>query len=172
MSLPSIFASRTLPWVLLALSVALNAFFIGGHVYTRSLAHHFDKYGDRSNALAERLGLSDQQRSAYRESRRNVGPKFRALRDEARPHVNKLWDEMAKADPDDKVIDQELKSIGDMRYGFERDALASARAFMKTLTPEQRKQFADYARERFPGPPGLGGKRPPHPPRPPEDPEK
>jgi uncharacterized membrane protein len=161
MNLPSIFASRTLPWVLLALSVALNAFFVGGHVYTRSLSHRLGGPGEeRTSALAERLGLNDEQRTAFRESRRTVGPKLRDLRTEARPHVNKLWDEMAKPQPDEAVIDAELKSIGDMRLGFEREALASARTFMKTLTPEQRKSFADYARERFPGPPGMGGTKP------------
>jgi uncharacterized membrane protein len=162
MTLPSIFASRTLPWVLLALSVALNAFFIGGHFYTRSLSHRLAGTGEeRMSVLAHRLGLNDQQRTAFRDSRRSVGPKLRELRTEARPHVNKLWDEMAKPEPDDKLIDAELKAIGDMRFGFERDALASARIFMKTLTPEQRKAFADYARERFPGPAGMGGNRPP-----------
>jgi len=161
MNLPSIFASRTLPWVLLALSVALNAFFIGGHVYTRSLSHRLGGAGEeRASALAGRLGLNDEQRTAFRDSRRAVGPKLRELRAEARPHVNKLWDEMAKPQPDEAVIDAELKTIGDMRLGFEREALASARTFMKSLTPEQRRSFADYARERFPGPPGTGGTKP------------
>jgi uncharacterized membrane protein len=161
MNLPSIFASRTLPWVLLALSVALNAFFIGGHIYTRSLSHRLaGPPQERTSALAERFDLNDQQRTALRDSRRAVGPKLRELRLEARPHVNKLWDEMAKPQPDEAVIDAELKTIGDMRLGFEREALASARIFMKTLSPEQRKSFADYARERFPGPPGTGGTKP------------
>lgn len=155
MKLPSIFASRTLPWVLLALSVALNAFFIGGHVYTRSMAHRLGGYEERSSALADRLGLTDQQRTAYRESRKSVSPKFRELRTEARPHVNRLWDEMAKPEPDAAVVDAELKALADMRLGFERDALSAARVFMETLTPEQRKAFADYARDRFPGPGGI-----------------
>jgi uncharacterized membrane protein len=157
MSLPSIFTSRTLPWVLLALSVALNAFFIGGHIYTR--VAHRGGHEERASALTERLGLNDQQRTAYRESRRSLGPKFRELRTEARSHVNKLWDEMAKPEPDAAVVDAELKALADMRLGFERDALASARTFMQMLTPEQRKAFAEYARDRFPGPPGMGSRR-------------
>jgi uncharacterized membrane protein len=161
MSLPSIFASRTLPWVLLALSVALNAFFIGGHVYTRSLSHRLGGSGEeRTSALAQRLGLDDAQRTAYRESRRAVGPKLRELRTEARPHVNKLWDEMTRPQPDEALIEAELKTIGGLRLNFEREALSSARTFMKTLSPEQRRSFADYARERFPGPPGMGGTKP------------
>jgi Spy/CpxP family protein refolding chaperone len=167
MSLPSIFASRTLPWVLLALSVALNAFFIGGHLYVRHFADRDPEA--RISALSDRLGLNEQQRTAYRESRRGVAPKFRELRTEARPHVNKLWEEMAKPQPDQAVIDAELKALADIRQSFERDALASAQSFMKTLTPEQRTKFADYARERFPGPPGMGGNRRPRPDRPDKD---
>jgi len=159
MSLPSIFASRTLPWVLLALSIALNAFFIGGHVYTRNLSHRVGGYEERSKALAERLELNDEQRAAYREIRRSVGPKFRVLRTEARPHVDRLWDELAKAEPDEAVVDSELKALADMRLGFEREALASAHSFMKTLTAEQRKAFADYARQRFPGPSAMRGRQ-------------
>lgn len=161
MTLPSIFASRTLPWVLLALSVALNAFFIGGHVYTRSLSHRLDGPAEaRTSALVKKLELNDQQRTAFRDSRRAVGTKLRELRGDARPHVNKLWDEMTKAEPDEATIDGELKAIGDMRLGFERSALASTRVFMKSLTPDQRREFAEFARERFPGPPGMGGTKP------------
>lgn len=163
MSLPSIFASRTLPWVLLALSVALNAFFVGGHLYTRSHWHHSRGYEERTSALAKRLDLDDQQRTAFRESRRSLGPKFRELRKEARPHVDKLWDEMAKPTPDQAVIDAEIKALNDMRLQFDREALASASNFMKTLKLEQRKAFADYARKRFPGPPDVGDRRPPPP---------
>ena len=168
MSLPSIFASRTLPWVLLALSVALNAFFIGGHLYTRSYWHHSRGYEERTSALSKRLGLDDQQRTAFRESRKSLGPKFRELRKEARPHVDKLWDEMTKPTPDQAVIDAELKALNDMRLQFDHEALASAATFMKTLKPEQRQAFADYARKRFPGPPEIRDRQ--SPPR--EGPEK
>lgn len=142
---------RALPWALLAVSLALNVFFVGGHVYGRYYAHEFYRAGhwhrgERVRAGIERMNLSDEQRQAFRQMRKDVRERGRSLREANRDHRQALWREMAAESPDDQTIEGLLRSMADNRLAFQLEATRMARAFMAGLSPEQRAAFVEMAR--------------------------
>lgn len=152
---PHPFSARALPWVLLAVSVALNVFFIGGHVYGRYYAEKF--HGPDRRAAdsqhrrvgpAERLKLDTAQRTAFREMRRSMRAQGKKVRAANTAPMDALWQEMSSASPNDTQIETLLRSMADRRFAFQVEATRFARDFMAKLTPDQRTRFIKMARRR------------------------
>lgn len=148
-ALPRLFTSRSLLWVLLALSIALNAFFVGGHVYTRMLFQGGPGYhADRGKRLGERLGLDDAQIAAYREMRQKTRERRREIFSTNRAHRTAMWSELAKAAPDQAVLDRSIDAMGASWGTYQREKMALTRTFVAGLTAEQRTKFLEMAERR------------------------
>jgi len=154
--LPRAFSAKALPWVLLTVSLALNAFFVGGHVYGRYYAKEIYGASDfrkhragRRQAMMERLGLEADQQQAFRDMRREMREHGRNLRDQVRPNMEALWREMMAEAPDERRIDTLLQSMATNRVAFQRQATRLAREFMAKLNPEQRTAFAEMAKAKL-----------------------
>lgn len=177
---------RALPWALLAISLALNVFFVGGHVYGRYYGHEFHRAGgwhhrDRARADFERMNLSDPQREAFRQMRKDVRERGQALREANREHRQALWQEMAADSPDAGKIEGLLRGMADNRLAFQLEATRMAREFMAGLAPEQKAAFVEMARRHrvFGGgrrrgddrrrPPAVDERDAPKPPKSPEN---
>ena len=154
--LPRAFSAKALPWVLLTVSLALNAFFVGGHVYGRYYAKEI--YGaselrkdrsERRQAMMERLGLKAEQQQAFHDMRRAMRQHGRALRDKTRPTMEALWREMMTEAPDERRIDALLQSMAEDRVAFQRQTTRLAHDFMAKLDPEQRTAFAEMAKAKL-----------------------
>ncbi len=146
-----LFSWGTLPWVLLALSVALNVFFVGGHVYTRVLidrvtSSHAKPHAGRS--LSARLKLTAAQRKSFGELRRKMRERRREYRRASRDESRQLWRAIGDPDAKSDAIDKHLKTLADNRLGFNRDAAEYMRAFVLVLNKDQRKRFLRRARRR------------------------
>ncbi len=154
--LPRAFSAKALPWVLLTVSLALNAFFVGGHVYGRYYAKEIYGASDfrkhragRRQAMMERLGLEADQQQAFRDMRREMREHGRTLHDKNRSDMEALWREMMAEAPDDRRIDTHLQSMAANRVAFQRQATRLAREFMAKLNPEQRTAFAEMAKAKL-----------------------
>ncbi|MDJ0948902.1 MAG: periplasmic heavy metal sensor [Alphaproteobacteria bacterium] len=152
---PRAFSTRILPWVLLTVSLALNAFFVGGHVYGRYYAE--EVYGpavasrlrDDARQAFARVGLQPEQRTAFRDLRRRLAGRGRELRSKSRETMEELWREMSSEAPDQARLETMIRSMADNRLTFQLEATRLAQEFMTTLTPEQRERFLEAARPRF-----------------------
>lgn len=161
--MPRLFSWKVLPWVILAVSVALNVFFVGGHVYGRHVAKEIIKkerpqlaqFLERRREMRKRirtamrdLDLSREQRQEFRQMRRDLAQSGRQLRRKNRVPMGKLWSEFESGTPDQTKVESLLREMADNRYAFQLEATRRASGFMAKLTPEQRKKFAVIARER------------------------
>ena len=157
-ALPRLFSSRALPWVLLVLSLALNAFFVGGQVYTRlTLDRVAEARAEQRAKVARRLHLTAAQRDALRRLRRDVRARRRELAAASRRHGTVIWKELAKPEPDPRTIDRELDAMAELRRDFQRRTIDVARTFLDALSPDQRRAlFETRAGPRF----LFGGGRP------------
>jgi len=154
----SVFSWRALPWVLFALSLSLNVFFIGGHVYTRAQVD-----AQRGNQAAggatgkppaarstgisvRRLGLDVAQRGDFRNFRSDLRERGQNFRTGTRKHAQRLWAELEKKRPSKKVIDRSLRRIYDRGLAYQRRAAAQAVAFMAKLDANQKARFLQLAK--------------------------
>ncbi len=145
----SAFSWRVLPWVLLALSLALNVFFVGGNVYTRMLVERVGKSPDeRARIVAERLMLDARQREAFGALRAKVRARSEKYRGASRNSAARIWAEIRKDKPNQRVIDRSLRVLSKNRLAFQIQASAIAIDFLARLDREQKEGFLALAKQR------------------------
>lgn len=139
-----------LPWILLALSLALNIFFIGGAFWVRNTFPGPGIAGreQRIEAIAHEAGLQPAQKEALEAFVKSVRQRGRQLREANQPLIDAAWREMAKPEPDAAAIDAAFERTSANRRAFQRESLQALRSFLVTLTPEQRVRFLEAARHQ------------------------
>ncbi len=138
-----------LPWILFAISLALNLFFAAGVVYNKLEAERLSAGPDeRVAALAEELGLSEVQQAglvALREQAMARREAVRSLRQERRAA---LLAELAKPELDRDRLGELLRQGMERRAdGFEQ-MMVELHGYLATLSDEQRAAFLEKAKER------------------------
>ena len=140
-----LFTWRAISWVLLALSLALNVFFIGGHIYTKRQVEAVQQQAAprpaRVRITPDVLGLNDRQTKTFVGFRKQVRKKALALRSESRKSAARVWAELESAKPDQSAIDRHLKVIFDNRYEAQREASVYAVQFLDGLDEAQKKKL-------------------------------
>lgn len=138
-----------LPWILLALSFALNLFFIGGVFWVRTEAHHGHLTpAERVEQVAQELSLDTNQRAAFDGFIRTVRGKARQLRETNQPLIEKAWQDFAKPQPDEAALDKLVEAAADNRRSFQIEAGRALRGFLAVLNEDQRIRFIALARKR------------------------
>ncbi len=141
---------RKLPWVLLAVSITFNFAFTGGLLEARQARDEAVKPekapGDKSDLVARRLGLDDQQREAYVQARRSLADKVGPLREEIALAREERRAELAGAEPDlGRVAELEAR-MADLSCQMRTMAAETMRQFVSLLTPEQRRNLGGMMR--------------------------
>ncbi len=133
-----------LTWIALALSLTLNIFFLAGLAWMH--LHAPPPPFVRMQHFADPLKLSDSQRQAYNQFLRTLRMRGRFVRESNRPLIDSLWNEIAKPTPDVAAVAKLADQIHGNRESLLREVSTALDAFIKTLTPEQRAQFAAQAK--------------------------
>lgn len=141
---------RYLPWILLAVSVALNAFFIGGHVYHRQFSgrHMPPPVEALHERTLQRLELTPAQRDALLKLRIETRERYRQGRAMDKEIALALLDELSKPQRDSAVVDKLAKQLNDRRLGYVRPTIEQLGNFLGTLSPQQRQRVREVAEER------------------------
>ena len=135
--------------VVLALSLALNLFFIAGAVWTHLHAPATSTTREqRFEQMAAALSLDPQQKSAFSRYSETMRTHIEAMRETIRPLVHDAWSELAKPQADEAKVMQLLDRAAKIRRDALRELTATTLAFMKTLTPPQRTEFVQLAHQR------------------------
>ena len=138
-----------LSWILLALSLALNMFFIGGFFWVRGEAARAHlRPAERFEMIARELNLDSKQRGAFEHLIGLMRMSTRRLREANMPLIQEAWAEMAKAQPDEAVIDRNLEAAAANRRTFQVDTSHALRGFLAALSDEQRAHFVEFAKNR------------------------
>jgi len=133
--------TRRLPWILLMISLTFNFFFAGGFLHARSEAEQAEEPRGRAEVLAERLGLSEQQKREFLQMRRQTraeAQRIRARMDSAR---ESLWASMAEGPVEADRIRELTQLEAEQMLALRRVQAQGARRFLQTLSPQQRRQL-------------------------------
>lgn len=132
---------RALPWVLLALSVALNLFFLAGLWYrTHALPPGFAAPGD--------LDLPPAQMAQLRQMRMELRQDLRQARQEQRSVSDDLWTELVREPLDRAKVHALIDKLHHLRGDTFRLQTEKLMDFLVTLPPDQRQTYAQQARKR------------------------
>jgi uncharacterized membrane protein len=136
-------------WVLLALSLALNLFFIGGVFWLRTEASRMQlPPAERFEMVARQLTLDPGQRAAFDKFIGAMRMRTRHLHENNQPLIEELWAELAKPKPDDALIDHNLDEAANNRHAYQVDTSRALRAFLAVLSDQQRQTFVELAKNR------------------------
>ncbi|MDF3074578.1 MAG: Heavy-metal resistance [Alphaproteobacteria bacterium] len=130
-----------LPWILLAISVALNVFAVGGFLYAKN--QHESRMMDRSPVMAATrdLKLTPAQNEALEKMRADIRKSSSDIRDEMRPLRRELLAEIGKDQPDFAAVDRKIDDLGDVQGKRFKAMVRAVHEFQQTLTAEQRAAF-------------------------------
>ena len=132
---------KTLPWILLAASVAFNVFVLVGMLRAHSRPRRMKTPEGLARRLAEELEMDAQQEAECIAWARKVSAARTAFEKGIDERHQKFWAEIVKDHPDEAVLQEFLQSQGaDPRRRF----VSHMRDLMKILRPEQRRQAAEF----------------------------
>jgi Spy/CpxP family protein refolding chaperone len=146
--LPSLRAS--LPWILFALSLTLNVFFLGGYYYKRVLDQRLaGNEQERGRYIVEQLHFTPEQRKNFQAMRQTSREHARATFRSNRPIIDELWREIEKPQPDPAALDGFIEHLTANRTTFQREQMRDLLGFAKTLDESQRVEFLELVRTRL-----------------------
>jgi uncharacterized membrane protein len=141
--------SRQRAWLaVLAVSLALNLFFVAGAVWTRLQPPPDNSATQRFQQIAGELGLDARQREGF--NRYAAAMRARSEKDsgQTQPLVAAAWDAIAKPNADPAQVLKLFDEAGDQRRQSLHEGIAQTLDFLALLSPEQRSKFVSLMRER------------------------
>jgi uncharacterized membrane protein len=137
-------------WLLLAVSLVLNAAFIGTSLWLRFTSPELATPEQRFQQVARELNLNDDQRDAFREFAIEVRRGTRHLRENNEPLLKRIWEEMAKPQPDQALVVRLVDQATDNRHSYQKEMIPALANFLATLTPDQRQRFIELSERKGP----------------------
>src|SRR5690242_1815237 len=136
-----------LPWILLALSVALNVFFVGGAIWMKTRAGRgWMRPAERVEAAVKDLHLDGRQREALQDFLATLRVRAHQLREKNRPLIDTAWSELVKAEPDEGALGRAFDEGTANRRAFQLDTSRALHEFLRTLTDDQRAKVLEDMR--------------------------
>jgi uncharacterized membrane protein len=157
---PALVAGLRQHWwkALLAVSLALNLFFVAGAVWIR-LHPPFPSVDQRLEQMSDELDLNPLQKQAFARYARTMRQRLQAMHNTMQPAVAAAWSEVASPGADEAKVMRLLDDAAQQRRGFVRDMTTTTLSFLSTLSPQQRAKFVELVLRQHQRPWGP----PPHP---------
>lgn len=155
---------RNLAWILFALSLALNIFFVGGFVYAKYYGPPWGAARGPWQPQAvdarwlEALNLDPAQQRSFRQAFREMRQRNAERARELVQVRQRLLTELRRDKYDFATIDPLLERVARLRTDMQKDGLRTADQVAATLRPEQREKFREAVLARAMGPVGMGGR--------------
>src|SRR5260370_574284 len=129
--------------VALALSLALNVFFIGGLLYSK-----FVRPTPPLIALGRELDLAPDQRKAFQGFLQVVRSKGTELREDNLKISQQIWDELAQPKPDAQKLTTLFAEYANNRRDYQTAVGTPLLPFLEPLSAEQRQRFIEISKHR------------------------
>ncbi len=148
--------ARKILWVLLALSISVNVA-VGLGYWDAQRRYEQSREPRRAAAmLAERLGLTDDQRAEIRAIREGFRGLRRGHRRDFRAGAAEIWAALAEPEPDFAAIDLLIDAQAARTAALNRDMVRPVAQMLAVMTEEQRERFLELVARR----PIMGGRFP------------
>jgi len=148
---------RKLPLYLLTLSITFNVFFAGGFLQAQYAAPKSEARGTVS-LVADRLGLSEEQKQAFARLREDMAARGRQTREATAAARQELWSHMSTGAAEPRKVRDLMEFEADQNRQLRLQMLDHVRQFMQMLTPDQRAAVLKAFQKRGFAVPG--GQRP------------
>lgn len=129
--------------VALALSLALNVFFIGGLLYSK-----FVRATPPLIAMGRELNLEPDQRKAFQGFVQAVRAKGASLRETNLAVGRQIWEELSQPKPDQQKLAALFTDIANNRRDYQMAVGTALLPFLETLSIEQRQRFIEIGKRR------------------------
>ena len=140
---------QQLLWMLVALSVALNLFFIIGALWIRMHGPPVPmSAAERLQRIGTELSLDPQQQGAFNKYSETVRTRMQLMHKTVDPLMGKAWEEIAKPEADEANVVRLFDEAGQTRRSFMRELAPNTLSFLATLSPEQRLKFVELIRQK------------------------
>jgi Spy/CpxP family protein refolding chaperone len=134
---------------LLAISLALNLFFIAGAVWSRMhMPPGQPDERQQSQSMAEQLRLDPRQQQGFKHYMAMMHANGVKLRQGMAQLMLGAWDDMAKPQPNQAQIMQRYDEASRKWRDFQHESVAQTLDFLALLSPAQRDKFVAIIRER------------------------
>ena len=139
---------RHLLVTLVAISVALNLFFIAGAAWTHLHGPPAALGSDeRYDEMAAELKLDAQQRTAFDRYVAAMRSRVEEMHRELDPLLGNAWEELAKPQADANQVMTSFDQASERRRSFQRELTNQTIAFLSVLSLDQRKTFVSIVRD-------------------------
>jgi uncharacterized membrane protein len=149
-ALPGRSIRQQILWAAVAMSLALNLFFVAGALWTRFHLAPPVTRESRFEEMTAALALDPRQRQAFASYSQTMHQQLTEMRDLAQPLVRAAWTELSQPQPDETKVMRLLDQAAQVRRVHLSQITAVTIAFLKRLSAEQRAQFVKVAHQ---GPP-------------------
>jgi uncharacterized membrane protein len=129
--------------VALALSLALNVFFVGGLLYSK-----FVRPTPPLVALGRELDLAPDQRKAFQSFLQVVRGKGAELREHNLKISQQIWDELSQPKPDPQKLGALFAEFANNRRDYQTAVGTALLPFLETLSVQQRQRFIEISKHR------------------------
>ena len=139
---------RKLPWLLLAVSLALNISVVAGFLYTEREVSRVADPKLRSVEVSEALSLTPEQFEAFTTLQASLQERREMFREYMAP-VRRAMTEALVADGFDReAYRKAMSKRQEVREEYHLQVGEELHDFLRSLSPEQRAVFKDLAKER------------------------
>ncbi len=126
-------------WILLVASVGFNVFFYVGYLNAKRTALELQSFHGRAELFAKPLQLDPHQRQVFEKMLTDAARKRAQVREARLPQVKTFLNELAKPQPDQKVLLDYADQ--DAMRDYRRTTVLLMRDFMAVLKPQQKQKF-------------------------------
>jgi uncharacterized membrane protein len=149
---PTRWPHRPLLLGLLAVSLALNLFFVGGAIWIRfSRPANPPGFEQRYEGIAAQLGLSSDQRAGFERYVQQMRVRGQRMRTEIAPLIAAAWDEIAQPKADVGHIMSRYDAASEKWREFQHASTTQTLDFLALLSPAQRSKFVAIIRRHHDG---------------------
>jgi uncharacterized membrane protein len=129
-------------WVLLAISLAGNLFFIGGYLYSNQMAGNLQRSPQaRMEQLTKRLQLDETAKQALLQARDDLvqgSAQFNSSRTEL---MQGFWGQLNDRDIDRRQLQAQLQQLSELELAHRLQLMQRVDSFLQQLNPEQRQRL-------------------------------
>ncbi len=141
---------RNLPWILLAVSLALNLGLAAGALHFEAEAERLSASAEaRFETIADRLELTEAQRADLLALRAKIQDRREAMGGSRDQRRAALMAELTKPELDRAHLSEVMDGSQDQRRAFFEGLMVELHGFLATLTPAQKETFLAMAEERY-----------------------
>ena len=138
---------KRLPWILLALSVALNVSFVAGFLHVRGVLRKLQTPEGRAEWAADRLKLDGPQKATLERVSREWTLKMRQLQQAHADDLDAFWAEMIRGE-DKPVTRADLERLLEVQRTATVRSVEDLHRVWRSLNPDQRQALVRMIREK------------------------